>query len=577
MTGLRKLARLTLSCSLLHAAAPSLQSEEELTGALWDVVIIEAGRSLNGETYTAEVLRKAAPLFEGVPIFAYQLGKVVGHADDEAAAAVEGKGYARNLVGEITDVRWDERRRALVGRAHIDDPAVREVLKNQWERSGRTMLGLSIDARGFKGDDEEVGRLVRANSVDIVTYPAAGGRFLRLAAAAQAGVRLLEQERFTDQPWDGSASRFSLEQLERAVPRAVLDWARGRAEREERELTKADLKLPIREPDGRVNVNALRAVLAVLGGARGGVDLPQGVQNDVGREVRELLEEFNTRRAEGSTEEANVKQNLLASIDAQIKALKEQRVAALREQAPEAFGEIAELVEAVLMGAAADWPDAEKAPLMRALEIAKGHAMEEGMEEHPEATQVEETSPQPEPAPAPQPAPAAPAPPPAPSVPVPTVAHIRESADIQKMRADLEQAQAKAAAEQEALEAQKKRFEELAIKHALESACKEMRIVDQDAAARLMDTTGIEVSAQGEVSGLRESLQKLISEKPFLVAQNATQPAVQVQESIVKPNEPAGVLTNRIAQLRDRAKHGDLRAAADYRLAVRQARNGAGV
>jgi len=88
----------------------------------------------------------------------------------------------------------------------------------------------------------------------------------------------MPSHKFTNATWDGSTSRFSLEQLMRSVPPPVLTWARSHAKSQGRELSKGDLKLPVHEPDGTVNLNAVRAALASLGGARGGVDLPQDVK-----------------------------------------------------------------------------------------------------------------------------------------------------------------------------------------------------------------------------------------------------------------------------------------------------------
>lgn len=74
----------------------------------------------------------------------------------------------------------------------------------------------------------------------------------------------------TDAAWDGDKARFDIDQLKRAVPKAVREWAEAKAETEGRELVKGDLKLPFKEPDGTVNLNGVRAALAAIGGSRSG-------------------------------------------------------------------------------------------------------------------------------------------------------------------------------------------------------------------------------------------------------------------------------------------------------------------
>jgi hypothetical protein len=64
----------------------------------------------------------------------------------------------------------------------------------------------------------------------------------------------------TDKPWDGSKGRFTLEQLRRAVPAAMRSW--GDAQAKGGEKVKGDYKLPYKEPDGTININAVRNALA---------------------------------------------------------------------------------------------------------------------------------------------------------------------------------------------------------------------------------------------------------------------------------------------------------------------------
>lgn len=66
----------------------------------------------------------------------------------------------------------------------------------------------------------------------------------------------------TNKPWDGSESRFTIEEWKRST---LIDTGAGDPN------TKARYKLPVREPNGDLNANALGAAAASLNGARGGV------------------------------------------------------------------------------------------------------------------------------------------------------------------------------------------------------------------------------------------------------------------------------------------------------------------
>ncbi|MFQ5834317.1 MAG: HK97 family phage prohead protease [bacterium] len=80
----------------------------------------------------------------------------------------------------------------------------------------------------------------------------------------------------TDDSWDGSKSRFSVQQLLASVPPAIARAARARARREDREIAdipKDWLKLPHHEPNGALNANGVRAAKGRLNQA----DLPEGV------------------------------------------------------------------------------------------------------------------------------------------------------------------------------------------------------------------------------------------------------------------------------------------------------------
>ena len=512
-------------------------------GSVWDVVIIEAGRSLNGQTFPASALITSQDIFEGVPIYSFVWKDTLRHLDRKVQKEM-GNNVFGNLVGQIRNVKWDHERRALIGQAFIDCESTREVLLNQWNRlEGSVMAGLSIDAEGFEIEGR-VTRMVRANSVDLVTYPAAGGRFERLVAEV---VDFMEGVKFTEENWDGDKSRFTIEQLMRAVPTAVLRSARQKAEAESREVTKEDLKLPFKEPDGRVNVNALRAALAALGGARSGVDLPSDVSQEAEDEVKSLLEEFNSKRTQVSSQEAvNIKENTVN------------------------LNELLKVLQSGLEGAEG-WPEEVKLKLKETLEFANGES-----KKVEESTKTEETTPPT----------ASPAPTISPSADLGTTkelaASIKQGIEKDAELTQLKEQLAKAEAEQKRIkedadaevEKARKKFVEQSIKHALDKHVEELNIVDAESAAVLMDASGIEVSEDGEVTGLEEALKSLIEAKPFLVKKPEPRgQGVNVKESATEVQEPHQALISRMQKLMPRIRRGDASAIAQGRR-IKQQLNG---
>jgi len=82
-----------------------------------------------------------------------------------------------------------------------------------------------------------------------------------LAESAEASEAAVDLAATTSKPWNGSASRFTDEQYRRSC---LLDRGGDGP-------VKSRCSLPVREPDGTLNVNALKAARAALSGARGGL------------------------------------------------------------------------------------------------------------------------------------------------------------------------------------------------------------------------------------------------------------------------------------------------------------------
>lgn len=164
-------------------------------GTRWDVRIIQAGPSLNGKNYPAEAVRESAAIFEGARVFSYEFkgstGPTVDHLPDEVKAQDGNRGLAGNVIGMLEGVHWNEAAQALDGTLVVVDPSTRTKLVEAYDlgmlgdRAKRNIVGLSIDAHGETkpNDPNTLHRFTAATSVDLVTTPAAGGRFITLREA----------------------------------------------------------------------------------------------------------------------------------------------------------------------------------------------------------------------------------------------------------------------------------------------------------------------------------------------------------------------------------------------------------
>lgn len=164
------------SCSFQEAADGSIA-----------VTLIRAGRSGNRNYYTDASLREAAPMFEGVRVFA--------KSDAEHLA---GKGKdVRSLIGGIYSVRFVEGKTpdtgVLTGTFKALDPNDSVVTKmtEAVKRGMQDLLGLSIDATArtrqrLEGGEKlrEAVKFTKVHSVDLIVEPGAGGGLDRLTEAA---------------------------------------------------------------------------------------------------------------------------------------------------------------------------------------------------------------------------------------------------------------------------------------------------------------------------------------------------------------------------------------------------------
>jgi hypothetical protein len=159
--------------------------EGEATGRSWDVVLIRPGKSKNQTYYPEAVLQKAANLFEGAPALA--------RSDDEHSW--DSNRSVKNIVGIYSEVAYREG--ALRGKLTIleDGAWMHNKMVEARALGSQNLFGLSIVAGGTATIKKHKGEMVRyvesidrVSSVDPVINPAAGGRFVKLAAAENASL-----------------------------------------------------------------------------------------------------------------------------------------------------------------------------------------------------------------------------------------------------------------------------------------------------------------------------------------------------------------------------------------------------
>jgi hypothetical protein len=179
----RQWIEITEAFGFLSDLVTEAESEDDATGAEWDVTIAKVGASKNGRIYSAKVLKEAVDngLFEGV--------RVLARSDEEH---LKGKGKdVRNIVGWIDGVTFANNQ--VKGRLHLSEAAdgLRKLLVGAWRKGKRDLVGLSLvgNAKGFKPVTRngrrlsEVTGIATVQTVDLVVDPSAGGQLNRLAAA----------------------------------------------------------------------------------------------------------------------------------------------------------------------------------------------------------------------------------------------------------------------------------------------------------------------------------------------------------------------------------------------------------
>lgn len=164
-----------------------VEAREDGKGLVWDAVLIRAGASTNGRYYPDAVLREAASLFDGRPVFA---------KGDAEHLRGEGKDV-RNIVGYVSGTHFVEG--AAPDSGHLAATVtflsaastLPETIREAWDRGKTDLVGLSIDATGKARNQRLAGKnlkvaasITRVDSVDLIVDPGAGGGLVRMREAA---------------------------------------------------------------------------------------------------------------------------------------------------------------------------------------------------------------------------------------------------------------------------------------------------------------------------------------------------------------------------------------------------------
>lgn len=201
------------ACSTEYKAkakvAAEVASPQAMTGKLWEVVVVETGMSKNARLYPAEVLQKAVPLFEDLNVYAHKFDQELWNHLPEDVRQAYPDGIAGSLCGFLENARYDPEyqsehqkrqnlRGAIVADLRMVDDKMRGIFKNLHDAGRLDKLGFSIDVEGQVSEGESiqdiptkrVESIDSAYALDVVTYPAAGGRMRRLKASTpQTGRR----------------------------------------------------------------------------------------------------------------------------------------------------------------------------------------------------------------------------------------------------------------------------------------------------------------------------------------------------------------------------------------------------
>lgn len=167
--------------------ATLLESLDGNKGLKWRVCVVKAGLSGNSKLYPSNVLREAAPLFNGC--------RVLNKADD---VHLQGKGKSfENLIGKLSNASFVKASGTtpahIAADLHLLESAnVHEKMLEAYNKDMSDLFGFSIDAYALTKPKKHQGRPIReavkftkVTSLDLIIEPGAGGSVINLLEAQE--------------------------------------------------------------------------------------------------------------------------------------------------------------------------------------------------------------------------------------------------------------------------------------------------------------------------------------------------------------------------------------------------------
>lgn len=174
----------TEAANTLAGGFGSFIEAKDESGKVWEIRVINAGKSKNNVLYPETLLRESVAKFEGARVF---------QKSDSEHIKGDGKDFGK-LIGQLTNPRFIEAANGKPAGINADFAVLQSAgdtaakIKELYERGMSSAFGFSIDVGGVaknRAGFREAVSITKVNSVDLIIEPGAGGQLIRLVEAKQ--------------------------------------------------------------------------------------------------------------------------------------------------------------------------------------------------------------------------------------------------------------------------------------------------------------------------------------------------------------------------------------------------------